>query len=56
MAVISVGARNTFGHPRLEVLQRLEDLRAATYRTDVNGLVTFYLDGHSASAELAALH
>jgi competence protein ComEC len=56
MAVISVGARNTFGHPRLEVLQRLEDLGVATYRTDVNGLVTFYLDGHSASADSAALH
>ena len=56
MAVISVGAHNSFGDPRLEVLQRLEDVGARTYRTDVNGLVTFYLDGHSATAESAALH
>jgi competence protein ComEC len=56
MAVISVGAHNIFGDPRLEVLQRLEDVGARTYRTDVNGLVTFYLDGHSATAASAALH
>lgn len=36
-AVISVGARNTYGHPRQEVLQRLADARVHTYRTDLNG-------------------
>ena len=51
-----MGAHNSFGDPRLEVLQRLEAVGARTYRTDVNGLVTFYLDGHSATAESAALH
>ena len=55
MAVISVGDRNTFGHPRIEVLQRFEDLGVPTYRTDLNGAVTFYLDGHSVTPELAAL-
>jgi len=47
MAVISVGSRNTFGHPRIGVLQRLADSHVATYRTDIDGAVTFYLDGRS---------
>ena len=55
MAVISVGDRNTFGHPRIEVLRRLEDLGVPTYRTDLNGAISFYLDGHSVTPELAAL-
>jgi competence protein ComEC len=44
-AVISVGARNTYGHPRQEVLSRLENAHVLTYRTDLEGAVTFYLDG-----------
>ena len=44
-AVISVGARNTYGHPRREVLARLGEAHVLTYRTDLEGAVTFYLDG-----------
>ncbi len=44
-AVISVGNRNTYGHPRGEVLARLGQAHVMTYRTDLNGAVTFYLDG-----------
>jgi competence protein ComEC len=55
-AVISVGARNVYGHPRLEVLERLEEAHVRTYRTDMNGAVTFYLDGKTVSSRLAALH
>jgi competence protein ComEC len=44
-AVISVGARNTYGHPRGEVLARLGEANVMTYRTDLDGAVTFYLDG-----------
>jgi competence protein ComEC len=47
MAFISVGAGNSFGHPRMEVLARLANSRIITYRTDLNGAVTFYLDGRS---------
>jgi competence protein ComEC len=54
-AVISVGTRNTFGHPRVEVLRRLQQQRIATYRTDMSGAVTFYLDGNSVSPQLASL-
>jgi competence protein ComEC len=46
-AVISVGAHNSFGHPRREILQRLAGSGAKVYRTDLNGAVTFYLDGVS---------
>ena len=55
-ALISVGARNVYGHPREEVLNRLEELRVATYRTDVDGAVTFYLDGKSVIPSLPELH
>lgn len=54
-AVISVGAHNHFGHPRRETLQRLGDARITTYRTDLNGAVTFYLDGVTVMPKLAAL-
>ena len=42
-AVISVGNRNTFGHPRWEVLERLEAAHVRTYRTDREGAATFLL-------------
>lgn len=55
-AVISVGANNVYGHPRLEVLQRLADSHVTTFRTDVEGAVSFYLDGKGVTASVAALH
>ncbi len=55
-AVISVGARNVYGHPRPEVLDRLGEAHVRTYRTDMNGAVTFYLDGKTVTPQLAALH
>ena len=42
-AVISVGRHNTFGHPREEVLGRLEAAHTKTYRTDRNGAETFLM-------------
>ncbi|HWR34266.1 MAG TPA: ComEC/Rec2 family competence protein [Clostridia bacterium] len=47
LAVISVGRRNTFRHPRPEVLARLAEAHVSTYRTDTMGIVSFYLDGSS---------
>jgi competence protein ComEC len=44
-AVISVGARNSFGHPRREILERLESRGVEVHRTDMEGAVSFYLDG-----------
>jgi competence protein ComEC len=53
-AVISVGFRTSFGLPQPDVLQRLQTSGVRVYRTDLNGAVIFYLDGHSVT-ELAAL-
>ena len=54
-AVISVGSGNSFGLPRSEVLVRLAAAGARVYRTDLDGAVTFYLDGHSVTPSVAAL-
>ncbi len=54
-AVISVGARNTFGHPRPEVLERLAGMNVSTYRTDTHGAVTFYLDGRQVIPAIRSL-
>jgi competence protein ComEC len=51
-AVISVGSSNSFGHPRREVLQRLQANRILTYRTDLFGAVTFLLDGKRVQAHV----
>ncbi len=51
-AVISAGHRNLYGHPRADVLTRLRDAHVRTYRTDIQGAVTFYLDGKNITAEL----
>jgi competence protein ComEC len=43
-AVISAGVRNPFHHPRPEVIERLSEHRARTYRTDLFGPITFFMD------------
>jgi competence protein ComEC len=49
-AVISAGYRNLYGHPRADVLSRLREAHVRTYRTDIQGVVTFYLDGKTITA------
>jgi competence protein ComEC len=44
-AVVSAGFRNQFRHPRPEVLERLQAAHVRTFRTDLMGPVSFYLDG-----------
>lgn len=53
-AVISVGTGNSFGLPRMETLGRLAAAGTRVYRTDLDGAVTFYLDGRSVTPSLAA--
>ena len=55
-AVISAGVRNVYHHPRPEVLQRLQQSSVMTYRTDIDGATTFYLDGARVTTELPMLH
>ncbi len=50
-AVICVGYGNNFGHPRAEVLERLESLPTKIFRTDTDGLIKFRTDGKSLSVE-----
>ena len=54
-AVISVGSENSFGLPRPETLSRLQNAGTRVYRTDLEGATTFYLDGRSVTASVAAL-
>jgi competence protein ComEC len=54
-AVISLGFRTSFGFPKPDVLARLQASGVHVYRTDLNGAVTFYLDGHSVTPSLPAL-
>ncbi len=49
-AVVSVGYYNSFRHPRPEVMQRFAERQIRTYRTDLAGAVSFYLDGTKISA------
>ena len=44
-AVISVGAGNSFGHPKQEVLNRLQEMDIRVFRTDQNGEIKFCTDG-----------
>ncbi len=57
-AVISSGQHNTFGHPRGEVLQRLEAAHVRTFRTDREGAETFLLgaDGTLRSSPAASAY
>jgi competence protein ComEC len=41
--VISVGKGNSFGHPRVQVIDRIAAAHTRLYRTDEFGLTTFLL-------------
>jgi competence protein ComEC len=47
VAIISVGAGNTYGHPAAETLNRLQAVGARVYRTDQAGTVTVSTDGNT---------
>ena len=55
-AVISDGRRNTFGHPRFEVLQQLEAAQTKTFRTDRSGATTFFLSPTGTVTTASASH
>jgi competence protein ComEC len=48
LAVISVGPYNSYHHPRWETLDNLQLEGARTWRTDLLGISTFYIDGAGA--------
>jgi competence protein ComEC len=47
VAVVSVGARNPYGHPDAGVLARLAAAGARVYRTDRDGAVVLETDGRA---------
>ena len=55
VAVISAGYHNSFGHPRAEVLERLQRSGVATFRTDMLGVTTFLLDGKTVQPRVPLL-
>ncbi len=48
-AVISVGAKNDYGHPTAQVLERLRAQKAQVFRTDLDGEVVATSDGNVVS-------
>jgi competence protein ComEC len=51
LAIISDGYKNQFHHPHPDVLARLAAHRAAVFRTDQRGLITFRTDGERVELE-----
>ena len=45
-AIICTG-KNTYGHPSMDVIERLEDNNCQIYRTDVDGNIVCCLGNHS---------
>jgi len=45
IAVVSVGAKNSYGHPNGDTLMRLEQVKAKVLRTDKSGSVGVVYDG-----------
>ena len=48
-AVISVGAKNTYGHPSPQAIEQLTHEGATIFRTDQRGSITFVTDGKTVS-------
>jgi len=55
-AVISVGRRNTYGHPAPEVVERLAQHGIRVFRTDRDGTITFTTDGKSEKTAVSHQH
>lgn len=55
LALVSVGAGNTYGHPSPEVMRRLVDNGVAVLRTDQLGPIVVRTDGRTMEVEAAGL-
>lgn len=43
VSVISAGIDNSYGHPHIETLERLETIHSKVYRTDEQGEITYVI-------------
>jgi len=50
IAVIEVGADNSYGHPSQKVLDGLDALGSRVYRTDISGNIVLTTDGDTIDA------
>jgi len=50
-ALISSGIRNSYGHPHIETLERLEMFGSMVYRTSESGAITLRSNGYKMSVE-----
>lgn len=46
IALIGVGKDNKFGHPKQEIIERLESINVKIYRTDLCGEITIKIDNN----------
>ena len=46
VAIISVGEKNSYGHPAPQVIEALTRLGAEVVRTDINGAITVTAKDH----------
>lgn len=53
-AVISVGMGNSYGHPEKETLEKLENIGAEIYRTDLQGTIVCSTDGETITFQLGS--
>ena len=44
ISLIGVGKDNKFGHPKSEVIERLQNINSKIYRTDLNGEINIFVD------------
>jgi competence protein ComEC len=51
IAVVSVGATNTYGHPAPSTISALTQLGAKVLRTDIDGAVAIQAAGHQFSLQ-----
>lgn len=49
--IIEVGKNNSYNHPRQETLDKLKDINAKVYRTDLDGTIVATSDGNSIKIE-----
>ena len=45
LSLISCGINNRYGHPKQEVVDRLEESGSSIYRTDISGAISLEIKG-----------